>query len=147
MLGELVQVGLLLLELLLQLQELLLLALADGVVLGSLLAAGEGVTSMLAFSVSVPDLSPGSAYEVPVPRGAPVSPSAMRMALVAKVRAVMVRRVAGRAAAVNWRSILLCAKGGMGVVVYVGDVREGRKGRGKKSAERGRKVRRGQAVK
>lgn len=55
MLGELVQVGLLLLELLLQLQELLLLALADGVVLGGLLAAGEGITTAvpLVFSLYV----------------------------------------------------------------------------------------------
>lgn len=43
--GELLEVRLLLVELLAELHELFLLALADGVVLGALLAAPEGIAA------------------------------------------------------------------------------------------------------
>lgn len=52
-LGQLVQMGLLLLELQLQLLQLLLLALADGVVLVGALTALEGVPCRVSIAVEV----------------------------------------------------------------------------------------------
>ncbi len=53
MVGELLQVGLLLGDLLLHLQELLLLALADGVVLGGLFALAESVAAKGLVSLAI----------------------------------------------------------------------------------------------
>lgn len=88
MLGQLVEVLLLLGEALPELQELLLLALADGVILVGLLAALEGVSVR---SCQRPSRCSSLGTEVsahpwpPVLEGAPVSPSAMARAVVLKV--------------------------------------------------------------
>ena len=98
MVRELLEVSLLLVELLPQLEELLLLALPDGVVLLRLLTSLEGV--------SVLGLRTGQLGGVwgeilrtthpwpPVLGGAPVSPAPMRRAEVAKVRLASAGRTA-----------------------------------------------------
>jgi hypothetical protein len=85
------EVGLLLGNLLLQLQKLLLLALADGVVLVCLLAALEGITVMSEL-VSVLHRRDAALVAYPWPPvlgGAPVSPADMALAVTLKARREM----------------------------------------------------------
>ncbi len=96
--GQLRQMGLLLGQLLLELHELLLLALPDGPVLGGPLALLEGITAYPRRHVSIQHTSTslrcdgrsavgmGKAYDWPVLGGEPVSPSDMRRAVVVKAR-------------------------------------------------------------
>lgn len=110
MLGEALEVLLLLLELLLELNELLLLALADGVVLVGLLSSLEGVTvgqrlGSIDVLVMRIDANPSAAggrkgtYPgPPVLGGAPVAPSVMTRGVVEKHRT-------GRKVAV-WRKVV-----------------------------------------
>ena len=101
MVGQLLQVSLLLGKLLLELQQLLLLTLADGVVLGGTLTSLEGVAgkralaiaSLISRSLEVCCLREimgsqrrGETHAWPVLGGAPVSPSAMVRAETVKVR-------------------------------------------------------------
>lgn len=93
MLGQAVEVLLLLSELLLELQELLLLALADSVVLVGLLSSLESITDRecqhgdrgrepIVFNDAVFETYPAP----PILGGAPVSPSAIARAVVLKQR-------------------------------------------------------------
>lgn len=106
MLRQALEVLLLLGESLLELKELLLLALANGVVLGGALAALEGVTVRSILSEypksrlihgrqrPFPRIESFAYPWPPVLRGAPVSPSAMARAVVEKAAARMGRRAA-----------------------------------------------------
>lgn len=90
MLGQAIEVLLLLGKLLLELQELLLLALADGVVLAGPFASLKGITARkqpVSQVVRLDDVC-GSRETHPWPPifgGAPVSPSPMARAVVEKV--------------------------------------------------------------
>lgn len=89
-LGETVKVLLLLLELLLELNELLLLTLADSVILAGLLTSLESITKetsvRIAQSQNQLDFGFETHPEPPVGRGAPVAPSVMTRGVVEKHR-------------------------------------------------------------
>ena len=125
------QVSLLLGKLLLELQQLLLLTLADGVVLGGTLTSLEGVAGKRALAIAslisrilevcclreiMGPQGRGETHAWPVLGGAPVSPSAMVRAETVKVR--MGVASAGRVSLLllrkDWRSIFAASFGCMG---------------------------------